>query len=165
MSYRVLKLVLIAMCALAVPFGVAGEPLDKARLEKLRAAMEAPGAGLKVVSAQTSEIPGLYEVQLADGPLVYATLKGDFFIVGDLYSVTPQGYVNLAEKRRDGERMARLAEVKKEDMIDQVYPRHKNSLRAPDCRCCHRLRLMSCLVRHLHRGQTPLELDCRCHRK
>tara|TARA_R110002072_G_scaffold57623_1_gene148020 strand:- start:5667 stop:6353 length:687 start_codon:yes stop_codon:yes gene_type:complete len=96
---------------------MAGEPLEKAQLEKLRASMEAPGAGLKVISAQSSDIPGLYEVQLADGPLVYATLEGDFFIVGDLYSVTPSGYVNLAEKRRDGERVEQLAKVKKEDMI------------------------------------------------
>jgi thiol:disulfide interchange protein DsbC len=117
MSYRVLKAALLGMCALAAQFTAAGEPLDKAQLQKLSAAMEAPGTGLKVVSAQTSEIPGLYEVELSDGPLVYATLNGDFFIVGDLYSVTPQGYVNLAEKRRDGERKEALAKVKTEDMI------------------------------------------------
>ncbi|MBK6509264.1 MAG: DsbC family protein [Haliea sp.] len=117
MSYRVLRLALIAMCVLAAQAAVAGAPLDKAQLDKLRTAMEAPGAGLKVVSAQASDIPGLYEVELADGSMVYATLEGDFFIVGDLYSVTPDGYVNLAEKRRDGERMAKLATVKMEDMI------------------------------------------------
>jgi thiol:disulfide interchange protein DsbC len=117
MSYRVLKLVVAVMSLIVVPFGMAAEPLDKAQLEKLRAALEAPGVGLKVVSAQTSEIPGLYEVQLADGPLVYSTLEGGFFIVGDLYSVTPEGYVNLAEQRRDVERMESLAKVKKEDMI------------------------------------------------
>jgi thiol:disulfide interchange protein DsbC len=117
MNYRVLKLALMALCVLTAPFGVAGEPMDKAQLEKLRTAMEAPGAGLKVVSAQTSDIPGLYEVELADGPMVYATLKGDFFIVGDLYSVTPQGYVNLAEQRRDGERAQKLAKLNKDDMI------------------------------------------------
>jgi thiol:disulfide interchange protein DsbC len=105
------------MCALVAQFSLAGEPLDKVQLEKLRAAMEAPGTGLKVISAQTSEIPGLYEVELADGPLVYSTAKGDFFIVGDLYSVTADGYVNLAEKRRDGERVAQLAKVKEDDMI------------------------------------------------
>lgn len=117
MSYRVLKSALVGMCALAAQFVTAGEPVDQAQLEKLRAAMEAPAAGLKIMSAQTSEIDGLYEVQLADGPLVYTTLEGDFFIVGDLYSVTPDGYVNLAEKRRDGERAEKLATVKKDDMI------------------------------------------------
>ena len=117
MSYRVLKSTLVVMCALAAQFSLAGEPVDKAQLATLRAAMEAPGTGLKVVGAQTSEIPGLYEVQVADGPVVYSTLKGDFFIVGDLYSVTPDGYVNLAEKRRDTERMEQLAKIKTEDMI------------------------------------------------
>lgn len=117
MSYRVLKSALVGMCALAAQFVAAGEPVDEAQLEKLRTAIEAPAAGMKVLSAQTSQIPGLYEVQLAEGPIVYASQKGDFFIVGDLYSVTPDGYVNLAEKRRDEERAQRLAQVKKEDMI------------------------------------------------
>jgi len=86
-------------------------------LDKLRAALEMPGAGLKVSSAQTTGIPGLYEVQLTDGPVVYSSEQGDFFIVGDLYSVGPDGYVNLAEKRRDGERVEKLANVKRDDMI------------------------------------------------
>ncbi len=117
MTYRVLKSALMAILVVVAPLAVAGEPLDKAQLDKLRAALEVPGMGLKVVSAQTSEIPGLYEVQFTNGPLIYSTLKGDFFVVGDLYSVTPKGYVNLAEKRRDGERMEKLAKVKREDMI------------------------------------------------
>lgn len=107
----------IAMLVLLAPLGVAGEPVDKAQLDKLRAALEVTGMDVKVDSATTSEIPGLFAVQLKDGPLVYATAKGDFFIVGDLYSVTPQGFVNLAEQRRDAERVAQLAKVKLDDMI------------------------------------------------
>jgi len=117
MINRVLKSVLMATLVVITPLGVAGEPLDKAQLDKLRAKLEVPGVGLKVISAQTSEVPGLVEVQLNDGPLIYSTVQGDFFIVGDLYSVTPQGYVNLAEKRRDGERAEKLAKVKRDDMI------------------------------------------------
>jgi thiol:disulfide interchange protein DsbC len=117
MIYRILNSAFMALLVLVAPLGLAGEPLDKEQLDKLRAALEIPGGGLQVVGAQTSEIPGLYEVQFTNGPLIYSTLKGDFFIVGDLYSVTPKGYVNLAEKRRDGERMAKMATVKREDMI------------------------------------------------
>lgn len=115
MIHRIFMTTLLTV--LLAPLGVAGEPLDKAQMEKLRAALELPDTGLKVSSAQTSEISGLFEVQLTDGPLVYATVQGDFFIVGDLYSVTPQGYVNLAEKRRDSERVAKLAAVKLDEMI------------------------------------------------
>ncbi|MEZ5571720.1 MAG: DsbC family protein [Halioglobus sp.] len=117
MMYRVLKSTMSLMLVLLASLAIAGEPLDEAQLAKLRTALEVSGTGLKVVSAQTSEIPGLYEVQVADGPLIYSTIKGDFFIVGDLYSVTSQGYVNLAEKRRDGERREKLAKVKMQDMI------------------------------------------------
>jgi thiol:disulfide interchange protein DsbC len=117
MIYQLMKSVLMAILVVVAPLGVAGEPLDKEQLDKLRTALEVPGVGLKVSSAQKSEIPGLYEVQFTNGPLIYTTLEGDFFVVGDLYSVTPQGYVNLAEKRRDGERAEKLAKVKREDMI------------------------------------------------
>lgn len=117
MIKQVLKSAGMAVLVFLAPLATAGDPLDKAQLDKLRAAMEVPGMDVKVASAQTSEIPGLIEVQLADGPMVYATAKGDYFIVGDLYSVTPQGFVNLAEKRRDAERMEKLASVKLEDMI------------------------------------------------
>ena len=117
MIYRVLKSALMAILVVIAPLSVAGVPLDKAQLDKLRAVLEVPSVGLKVASAQTSEIPGLYEVQFTNGPLVYSTLEGNFFVVGDLYSVSPKGYVNLAEKRRDGERVEKLAKVNRDDMI------------------------------------------------
>jgi thiol:disulfide interchange protein DsbC len=117
MNYRGVLSAMIATLALVTLPGLAGEPVNKAQLDTLRAALEAPNTGLKVDSANASEIPGLYEVQFKDGPTIYSTLAGDFFVLGDLYSVTPQGYVNLAEKKRDAERMEKLAAVKKEDMI------------------------------------------------
>lgn len=117
MISQVLNTALMVALVIAAPLGVAGEPLKKAQLDQLRAALEVPDVGLKVISAETSQIPGIVEVQLNDGPLVYSTLKGDYFIVGDLYSVGPQGYVNLAEQRRDGERVKQLAEVAQDDMI------------------------------------------------
>ncbi len=143
MIYRVLKSVVIATLAVIAPLSVAGEPLDKAQLDKLRAALEVPSVGLKVASAQTSDIPGLYEVQFTNGPLIYSTLQGNFFVVGDLYSVTPQGYVNLAEKRRDGERMEKLAKVNRDDMIifaPEGEPRaHVSVFFDTSCHYCQKL--------------------------
>lgn len=117
MIFQVIRSALIATLIAVAPQSLAGEPLDKAQMDTLRAALEVPGNGLKVSSAQTSEIPGLLEVQLSDGPVVYSTADGRFFLVGDLYSVGPDGYVNLGEKRRDSERLVRMAEVDKKDMI------------------------------------------------
>ena len=117
MIFRVLQSVLVAALVVTAPLAMAGAPVDKAQLEKLRAVLEVPSMGLTVGSVKTSEIPGLYEVQFTNGPLVYSTEQGDYFILGDLFSVGPEGYVNLAEKRRDGERVAKLDAVAEEDMI------------------------------------------------
>lgn len=115
MTYRTLKLALISILMTVAPLGSAQESLSKAQLDTLRAALEI--SGVEVVSAQTSPMPGVVEVQLKEGPLVYSTLKGKFFIVGDLYSAGPDGYVNLAEQRRDVERAELLAGVDRDDMI------------------------------------------------
>ena len=118
MIFRVLQSVLVAALLVVVaPLVAAGEPLDQAQEDKLRAALEVASMGLQVGSVKVSEIPGLYEVQFANGPLVYSTAQGDYFLLGDLFSVGPQGFVNLAEKRRDGERVAALDAVAEEDMI------------------------------------------------
>ena len=117
MSFHILKSALVAVLLSVAPLGMAGEPLNDEQLDKLRSVLEKPGTGLKVISARMSAVPGLVEVELNDGPVIYSTLQGEFFIVGDLYSVGPQGYVNLAEQRRDGERAEKLAQLKRDDMI------------------------------------------------
>jgi thiol:disulfide interchange protein DsbC len=91
--------------------------VNKAQEEQLRSALENPKLGLTVESVSASPMPGLFEVQFANGPLVYTTTTGDFFVVGDLYSNGPDGFVNLAEARRDNDRLARLEEVSVDDMI------------------------------------------------
>ena len=70
-----------------------------------------------IASVRPSVAGGLYEIQLKGGPLLYATADGDFFVLGDLFSVGIGGIVNLAEKQRDLERRELIATVKTEDMI------------------------------------------------
>ncbi len=117
MFSRVCTVILVVFLWSASGLAVAGELVSKAQGEKMRKALELGDAGLKVGTIKTSEIPGLYEVQFIDGPMVYSTTKGDFFIVGDMFSVGLAGYVNLADKRRDGERLEQMAVVDIEDMI------------------------------------------------
>ena len=117
MTTRVTQGILAALFTLCAAAVMGGEPADKATTEKLKKALAVPAMGLTVDSVSTSEIPGMYEVQFANGPLVYATASGDYFIVGDLYSVGPEGMVNLGEQRRDGERLALIGAVDPKDMI------------------------------------------------
>ncbi|MET0378220.1 MAG: DsbC family protein [Spongiibacteraceae bacterium] len=79
--------------------------------------LEGSRPDVKVQSVAPSEIPGLYAVQFINGPQVYATPDGKFFVLGDLFQVQANGFVNLAETRRDGERAKLLATVKPEDMV------------------------------------------------
>jgi thiol:disulfide interchange protein DsbC len=104
-------------CTLLAGVALAGEPVDKAVVDNLRKKLEVPSTGLKIDTVQQSEMPGLLEVQFQSGPLVYSTPDGSYFVAGDLFTVGPEGFVNLAEKRRDGVRLERLAAVAPEDMI------------------------------------------------
>ncbi|USA43633.1 DsbC family protein [Spongiibacter taiwanensis] len=64
-----------------------------------------------------SDVAGIYRVELQNGPEIYVSADGKYFFLGDMYSVTETGFVNLAETRRNGERQKLMAEVKREDMI------------------------------------------------
>jgi thiol:disulfide interchange protein DsbC len=120
MFIRIISSIIAAAFLIVAASTQAGAPVSAEVFNKLRATLEVPSTGLKVGSASISELPGLYEVQFINGPLVYSTASGDYFLVGDIFSVGPAGFVNLAEKRRDGERIAKLEAVKVDDMI--VFP-------------------------------------------
>lgn len=106
-------LVMTAFTSMAM----AGQAVDKAIADKLRAVLANPEMGLEVDTVEASPIPGLYAVEYASGPVVYASATGDYMILGDLYSVDAKGYTNLTAKRRDGERLEALAQVEEKDMI------------------------------------------------
>jgi thiol:disulfide interchange protein DsbC len=109
------------MAALALSwFGAAiaaEQPAPAAVTTAIRQAIETSRPDLKVKSVAVSAMPGLYAVQIGDGPVVYATADGRHFVLGDLFEVKPTGFVNLAEQQRDGERAKLIAGVKPADMI------------------------------------------------
>ena len=109
----------LAFGALTATAALAAEP-PKA-LEKpeavIKRALESARSDVKVATVAPSEIPGLYAAQIQNGPTVYVSADGKYFVAGDLYQIQPQGYVNLAEQRRGAERAKALAAVKPEDMV------------------------------------------------
>jgi thiol:disulfide interchange protein DsbC len=86
----------------------------------LRERLGSPAVGLEVESVAASAIPGIYRVQLRDGPMVYATEDASYFILGDLFSVGPGGFVNLAEQQRSQTRKAKIDAVPAEEEI--IFP-------------------------------------------
>ena len=144
MNFRALRSMLPMLIALALPGAWAGEKVEQTLADTLTRKLSVPEMGLTVESVSRSQLPGLYEVQFANGgPLVYATENGDYFVLGDLYAVSSDGFVNLAEKRRDGQRRERMEAVKIEDMIvfsPEGKPRaHINVFTDVTCFYCQKL--------------------------
>lgn len=64
-----------------------------------------------------SPVAGIYAAKVANGPTLYVTENGRYFVLGDLFEVTDTGYVNIAEKEREAARAQKLAALSKDDMI------------------------------------------------
>lgn len=88
--------------------------------ETIRQAFHKSRPDIQVENVKPSEVPGLYEVSLKDGPTVYATENGKHFFTGDLFELAPGGFVNIAERGREQMRKERMAQVSAKDMI--VFP-------------------------------------------
>ncbi len=102
------------MCALWITGASAQEVEDQ-----MGAALSAfAGQPIGIESVRPSPAPGIVEVQVINGPLLYATEDGGyFFLNGDLHQVSEAGAVNLTEERRSLARKEQLAAVSLEDMV------------------------------------------------
>lgn len=84
---------------------------------KITAALGEGGGAISVSSVSPTEAEGLLEVTLDNGLVLYATESGDHFVVGDLYAIRNDGLVNLAEQKRERERMALIDGIDVGQMI------------------------------------------------
>jgi thiol:disulfide interchange protein DsbC len=91
--------------------------VDVGQANVLRAALQTGRPGLKVGEIRHSPIAGLYEVQIGGGDLVYMPTDGSYLISGTAYRIEPGKFVNVADERMKPERAAKLAAVKRNDMV------------------------------------------------
>ena len=91
--------------------------VDANQEARIRDALNLPSQDLSVQTISETAVPGIFEVQLVNGPLVYTTPDGRYFFLGDIYSVSKVGLENLSEQKRDRKRLALLSQVEPEDMI------------------------------------------------
>ncbi len=87
--------------------------------EKMAAALTGfAGQPIGIEAVRSSPAPGIAEVQIEDGPLIYATEDGAyFFLNGDLHQTSATGAINLTEERRAVTRKEQLAAVALDDMV------------------------------------------------
>lgn len=115
---KILQAVVFAIAGFGAVNGVYAEATAQEKPEAvIKRVLEASRSDVKVASVTASEIGGLYAVQIEKGPLLYATPDGRYFVVGDMFQVQAQGFVNLGEQRRNVERAKEIAAVKLNDMI------------------------------------------------
>lgn len=84
---------------------------------RIGAALQKSHPDMVVQSVNPSPVPGLYEVRMKDGMLLYGTADGMYLIEGDIYRVMPGKLVDLTEASRAHDRARLLAQVPRKDMI------------------------------------------------
>jgi len=76
------------------------------------------GQPISIESIKPSPAPGISEVQIENGPMLYATDDGAyFFLNGDLHRADGADAINLTEERRSVGRMEQMAAVSVDDMV------------------------------------------------
>lgn len=110
-------LCLIGAALLASLLGAAANADEDAKAALILEKLGAARPDLKFEQPRPSAMPGLYEVQVHGGPVIYVSADGSFFVAGDLFAVQKDGFVNLAEQARQKERAELIAKVRPEDMI------------------------------------------------
>jgi thiol:disulfide interchange protein DsbC len=97
-----------------------GQPLAQAEVtaaDNIRGKLLAARPDFKITSIKPSPVENIFEVQITNRPILYSTADGNYFFLGDMFSVGVGGLVNLASQRRDGERKVLMDAVDSEDMI------------------------------------------------
>lgn len=93
------------------------EQVEPKVAEKIAAALQKVRPEFQVTSVESAPIAGLYQAQLANGPMIYVTEDARYFVVGDLFEVTSDGLVNVTEFSRNAERVEALSQLSADDMI------------------------------------------------
>lgn len=108
----------IVICSLGLFSTVAhADDVDPKVAGKIVAALQKARPDFNVSVIRSAPIAGLYQAQIENGPTIYVTKDGGYFIAGDLFEVKPDKLVNMTEFGRNGERAAGLAKLAAGDMI------------------------------------------------
>ncbi|MEH6472184.1 MAG: DsbC family protein [Halopseudomonas sp.] len=72
---------------------------------------------IQVRSIKPSPIDGLYEVEIDTGEIIFTSADGEHFVLGKLFQIQGQRFVNLSEQRKKGQRAETLKTLNTDDMV------------------------------------------------
>lgn len=107
---------------LLVPVVAGAQTLSSGELDALRERLAvslavATGNQVQISSLNPSSMPGIVEVELDTGELLYSSADGAFLLAGDLFSADASGLRNLSAQRRQVKNQERIAAIPESEMI------------------------------------------------
>lgn len=93
-------------------------PLAFADSDVITSKLRAVSPDIPIASVSPSVMPGIFEVELVGGDTLYASGDGKFFMLGQLFEVQNNAFVNLTEAKRNDLRKVLLAQINQADTIN-----------------------------------------------
>ncbi len=100
--------------------GEIDKPISSEVKATLQAKLSGSRPGLTITSAVTTVIPGIIEVELSEGPTIYMTADGQYFLAGQLFKLTAGGLDNITEQKKDVIRAKEIATI--DDSKAIIFP-------------------------------------------
>lgn len=92
-------------------------PVTEAMTQAITQNLNVVNDQIQIRAIKPSPIDGLYEVEIDTGEIIFTSANGKHFVLGKLFEVQGQRFVNLSEQRQKTERAQTLKTLKKEDMV------------------------------------------------
>lgn len=112
--------VLCALMAFSLPTFAADKGANEAVHKTIIERLQTARPDFEYGAVKDTPMPGIYQVQILGGPLLYTDASAQHVVVGEIYHVVPGQFVNLVEVDRVNFRRDELAKLDKKDMI--IFP-------------------------------------------
>lgn len=135
------KLILMMMAFSALSFSAIAEEAEESAI---REALRGLNAIVPITTVKPAQFPGLYEVTLASGEILFTNAEGSHFLVGEMYKVKADGQLlNVTEEGKKTDRADMMAGIDRQDMV--IFPAtgetksHVTIFTDVDCFYCRKL--------------------------
>lgn len=91
--------------------------IDATRAQKIILRLQQARPDLEYGDVTPSPIPGIYQVQIVGGPVLYVINDGEYFFDGNLYAVRPGAFLDVRDAALVKPRKAMMAAIPRKSMI------------------------------------------------
>ncbi len=92
-------------------------PVTEAMVQAITQHLKVVNQAIQIRTIKPSPIDGLYEVEIDTGEILFSSANGEHFVLGKLFQVQGERFVNLSEQRQKGQRAQTLKGLNKDDMV------------------------------------------------